>query len=45
MPYPISISFEYLYLSGMWLGVAPRTDIENTYVEEIGLHFKNMITF
>ena len=35
----ILILIKNLYLSGMWLGVAPRMDIKETYIclKEIGL--------
>ena len=32
-----------LYLSGIWIGVAPRTDTKNTCSKEIGLHARDMI--
>ena len=36
--------FEYLYLSGMWFGLAPRTDTEKAFVnKEIGVCAPNMI--
>ena len=41
----LHILLRRLYLSGMWLGVAPSTDTKKTRIKESGLHVQNMITF
>ena len=38
------LSWTPIYVSGTWLGVAPRTDTKKTCLKEIGLHAQNMIS-